>query len=73
MTVVRSKKFPVRDSDFRTSAWSNKRFKPLCVQVAKRPQGVAVRDSKDASKTTLFFSHKEWDAFVGGVKAGEFG
>ncbi len=64
--------FPVKDSEFRTSAWSNKKYKPLCVQVAKKAQGVAVRDSTDANKMTLFFSHDEWDAFVKGVKAGEF-
>lgn len=71
--MPKSQKFPVADSEFRTSAWSNKRFKPLCVQVAKTSEGVAVRDSKDGEKTTLFFSHDEWDAFLKGAKAGEFG
>jgi len=43
------------------------------VLVAQKPEGVAVRDSKDASKHTMFFSRDEWDAFVNGVKGGEFG
>ena len=64
--------FCVKDSEFRTSSWSNKKYKPLCVQVARKEQGVAVRDSKDANKMTLFFSPDEWDAFVKGVKVGEF-
>jgi hypothetical protein len=42
------------------------------VQVAQKPEGVALRDSKDADKTTLFFNHNEWEAFLKGVKAGEF-
>lgn len=43
-----------------------------CVQVAIREEGIGVRDSKDAEKTTLYFTPDEWDAFVTGVKAGEF-
>jgi len=70
--LAKIKQFLVRDRDFKASAWSNKKFKPLCVQVAKKRPGVAIRDSKDVSKTTLFFSHGEWKAFVKGVKAGEF-
>ncbi|MCC7315414.1 MAG: DUF397 domain-containing protein [Planctomycetes bacterium] len=66
------KSFAVQDSDFQTSAWSNKRFKPLCVQVARKPEGVAVRDSGDSAKSTLYFTHEEWRAFVQGVKGGEF-
>ena len=66
------KEFPVEDSDFRTSINTFKHLKPRCVQVAKKSRGVAVRDSKDPSKTTLFFTHGEWNAFIKGVKAGEF-
>jgi hypothetical protein len=65
-------KFHVRDSDFKTSAWSNKRFKPLCVLVARKKSGVALRDSKDPTMKTLFFKKSEWNAFVKGVKSGEF-
>ena len=34
--------------------------------------GMAVRDSKDPEGPILFFTPAEWDAFVGGVKDGEF-
>ncbi|WP_406313533.1 DUF397 domain-containing protein [Streptosporangium sp. NBC_01639] len=32
-----------------------------------------VRDSKDPGGPALAFTQREWDAFVGGVKDGEFG
>ncbi|MET8333774.1 DUF397 domain-containing protein [Streptosporangium canum] len=31
-----------------------------------------LRDSKDPDGPKLFFTQAEWDAFVGGVKLGEF-
>jgi hypothetical protein len=34
--------------------------------------GMAVRDAKDPEGPILFFTPAEWDAFVGGVKDGEF-
>ncbi len=45
-----------------------------CVEVGQLPDGsVAVRDTKDPKRaTSLTFTHDEWDAFVRGVKAGEF-
>jgi len=63
--------FEVSDRDFRKSSWSKNNPK-TCVLVAIKPEGVAVRDSKDDAKQTLFFSHDEWSAFVNGVKSGEF-
>ena len=44
-----------------------------CVEVARLPAVVAVRDSKDPDGSRLTFSSEEWRAFVAGVKAGEFG
>jgi len=44
-----------------------------CVEVAQLPGGVAVRDSKDPDGPRLTFSSEEWEAFVAGVMAGEFG
>ena len=43
-----------------------------CVEVARGPDGVYVRDSKlgDASPV-LGFTNAEWEAFVAGVKRGE--
>lgn len=63
-------KFEVNDQDFKRSGWCGSR--PKCVMVAKTPDGVAVRDSKDDTKTTLFYTHDEWEAFVLGVKNNEF-
>ncbi len=44
-----------------------------CVEVAAADGGVLVRDSKlgDASPR-LSFDRAEWEAFVAGVKAGDF-
>ena len=67
-----NKEFPVEDSDFRTSHNTFTQCRPRCVQVAIKPQGVALRDSKDPTKKTLFFDHEEWKAFTTGVKEGEF-
>ena len=44
-----------------------------CVEVAHLPGGgVAVRDSKDRSKVPHVYTRREWEAFVIGVKNGEF-
>lgn len=65
-------RFNVTDVDFRKSSWSKNNPK-TCVEVACKPEGVAVRDSKDPDKSTLFFTHDEWTAFINGAKGGEFG
>ena len=65
------KPFNVVDADFIKSSWSKNNPK-TCVMVAIKPEGVAVRDSKDSSKSTMFFSFDEWTAFIKGVKGGEF-
>ena len=65
-----------KDNDFKTSSFSSgpggMRPSPRCVAVAKKGDVIAVRDTKDAAKTTLSFTHEEWEAFVAGVKNGEF-
>ncbi|ETK34575.1 DUF397 domain-containing protein [Microbispora sp. ATCC PTA-5024] len=44
-----------------------------CVEVAVLPSGeVGVRDSKNQDGPVLVFTPAEWDAFINGVKAGEF-
>jgi hypothetical protein len=44
-----------------------------CVEVAVNLPGiVAVRDTKDREGAALVFTHSEWEAFVGGVRDGEF-
>jgi len=67
---MRQFRFPVKNEDFRKSAQS--RIITWCVAVAITPKGVAVRDTKDRKKKTLFFTKGEWRVFVKGVKSGEF-
>lgn len=44
-----------------------------CVEVALLPDGgVALRDSKDRDGQVHVYTAAEWDAFVKGVRAGEF-
>lgn len=44
-----------------------------CVAAARLPDGhVAVRNSNAPDDGTATFTPMEWDAFVAGVKAGEF-
>jgi hypothetical protein len=43
-----------------------------CVEVAFVEDQVAVRDSKDRTGPVLVFTAHEWEAFVGGVRTGEF-
>jgi uncharacterized protein DUF397 len=44
-----------------------------CVEVASLPgNGIGVRDSKDTEGPVLQFTPSEWDAFLGGVRNGEF-
>lgn len=67
---MRQFRFLVKDEDFRKS--SKSRIITWCVAVAVTPKGVAVRDTKDPRKQTLFFTRAEWRAFVKGVRSGEF-
>ena len=41
-----------------------------CVQVAFTGDGVAMRDSKNPERGSLFYSRDEWRAFVAMTKAG---
>jgi hypothetical protein len=44
-----------------------------CVEVAGLPGGgVGVRNSRDTGGPVLAFTPAEWEAFVGGVRNGEF-
>lgn len=40
--------------------------------VAIRPDVVAVRHTRDPAKTTFEYTRGEWEAFIDGVKKGEF-
>jgi hypothetical protein len=44
-----------------------------CVEVASLPgDQIGVRDSKDTEGPVLRFTPDEWNAFLGGVRNGEF-
>lgn len=51
------------------SSYSNN---TACVEVARERGLVFVRDTKDRSGPVLRFSVEEWNAFLGGVRDGEF-
>jgi hypothetical protein len=58
---------------WRKSSRSNGNGGNNCVAVAFLGDGAtAVRDSKNPAGPALVFTRDEWDAFVGGVKDGEF-
>jgi Domain of unknown function (DUF397) len=61
--------------EFRKSTFSS-REGGTCVEVGFVGDGVRqvmVRDSKHRDGPVLRFSQSEWDAFLKGVRAGEFG
>jgi Domain of unknown function (DUF397) len=43
-----------------------------CVEVRRTDRAIQVRDSKDPSGPVLTFTTREWAAFIGGAKDGEF-
>jgi hypothetical protein len=58
-------------AEWHTSSFSGSHGQ--CVQVAFLDGGyVAVRDSKSSHGPALTFTPSEWEAFVSGVKSGEF-
>jgi hypothetical protein len=60
--------------DLTAAAWRTSSLCDLngCVEVALLDDQVAVRDAKDRGGPVLLFSAPEWEAFVGGVRSGEF-
>ena len=43
-----------------------------CVETAKVPNGMAVRDSKDQAGPVLMFPVSTWNEFIAAAKDGEF-
>jgi Domain of unknown function (DUF397) len=43
-----------------------------CVEVAFAEERIALRDSKDRKGPVLVFTPHEWEAFLSGVRDGEF-
>ena len=60
-------------ANWRKSSRSNHGGDGDCVDVADLPGRVAMRDSKDPTGPALTFTPVEWRAFLGGIRAGEFG
>jgi hypothetical protein len=60
--------------DFSNAAWhkSVRSGSAGCVEVATVERVVGVRDSKDRQGPVLVFRFDEWDAFLAGVRDGEF-
>jgi hypothetical protein len=44
-----------------------------CIEVAVVPDGIAVRDTKDRTRTPHRHSAPAWREFLAGIRAGEFG
>ncbi|MFC1700884.1 DUF397 domain-containing protein [Patescibacteria group bacterium] len=61
-----------RDKDFKKSSFTFTDAHKACAEVAIKDNTVAVRNSRDLEKNTIYFNFREWDAFIKGVKAGEF-
>jgi hypothetical protein len=63
---------PFESSNFRKSTFSPP-SDGGCVEVAFKPGLIGLRDSKDrGGGAVLLFNAVEWQAFLDGVKAGEF-
>jgi hypothetical protein len=61
-------------SDFSDAVWhkSTRSGNSGCVEVATLERVVGVRDSKDRQGPVLVFRFDEWNAFLAGVRDGEF-
>jgi hypothetical protein len=55
--------------EWRTSTYSNN---GTCVEVANLDEAVLVRDTKDRNRRPVRWTPGVWQAFVAGVKSGEF-
>lgn len=64
-------KFALAHPNWRKSTFSNANG---CVEVAfvHNDTRIAVRDSKNRHGPVLMFTRVEWEAFLGGVRGGEF-
>lgn len=72
--IVKTKGLTVDTSTavWRKSSRSGGSDGSMCVEVAFVDDAIAVRDSKNHDGGVLLYTRAEWDAFIGGVKDGEF-
>jgi hypothetical protein len=61
----------LRGATWRKSSFSNPSGN--CVEAAQLTEGMAVRNSRFPDGPALVFTGAEWDAFLRGVKGGDFG
>jgi Domain of unknown function (DUF397) len=61
-------------SDVSQARWQKSSYsaKSGCVEVARLSGQVAVRHSGHQNGPVLFFTRLEWEAFLAGVRGGEF-
>lgn len=59
---------------FMTSSWTTRVRPPyFCVSIKKNEDNsISIRNTNDKTLKTLKFTKEEWEAFVKGVKNGEF-
>jgi Domain of unknown function (DUF397) len=66
----------VQASLLHTAAWRKSGYSSPsgnCVEAAELTDGVALRNSRFPDGPALVFTSAEWDAFLRGVKDGDFG
>jgi hypothetical protein len=76
MTAWRKSSFSATNATCIEVAWKSSFCGTgACVEVAhdSDEDEIFVRDSKNPDTPPLRFNRDEWDAFIAGVKAGEFG
>ncbi|WP_418153924.1 DUF397 domain-containing protein [Actinoalloteichus caeruleus] len=62
---------PDAELQWRTSSYSG--GAQQCVEVAQDPEGGRwLRDTKDRTRPAHYYTAAEWEAFIRGVKDGEF-
>ena len=74
MNNFKLKKSYILKTNYPKTEWKKSSFcgNSACVEVAKLGEKYAVRDSKNIKLNTLLFTKEEWNAFILGVKNGEF-
>ena len=56
--------------EFKKSSFS--KFDDFCVGVCMTESSVKIKNTKQNNGDVIDFTHKEWEAFIKGVKNGEF-
>lgn len=70
---IRNARFSRDDAAYKWKKSSLSAYNGDCVEVAGLTSNrILVRDSKHPRRAVLNFTPSEWDAFIGGVRNGEF-